>query len=61
LFGENKYKLKAPSFAFCDRTGMENIYWRVFGTSTITNNEMPLWIVRGYIAQKNKLKSNGQR
>jgi hypothetical protein len=26
LIGGNKYKLKAPSLALCDRIGMEDIY-----------------------------------
>ncbi len=58
LFGGNKYKLKATSLALCDRTRMEDIYWRVFGTSIVTNNEVPLWIVRGYIAQMKNIEIN---
>jgi hypothetical protein len=33
-----------------DKTAMEDIYWKVFGTNTITNNEIPTWIVCGFIA-----------
>jgi hypothetical protein len=38
LFRGNTYKLKAIGLALCDRIGMEDIYWRVFGTSIVTNN-----------------------
>jgi hypothetical protein len=34
-----------------DRSTLEDVYWRVFGISTVKNNEMPTWIVYGFIAQ----------
>jgi hypothetical protein len=40
---------------------MEEIYWKVFGTYTITNNEMPTWIVHGYTAKKKRLTINWAR
>jgi len=40
---------------------MEEIYWKVFGTYTVTNNEMPMWIVHGFIAQKKVILSIGQK
>ncbi len=58
LIGGNKYKLKAPSLALCDRIGMEDIYQRVFGTCTITDNKVPLWIVYGYIDQTKNIEIN---
>jgi hypothetical protein len=33
----------------------------VFGTSSFTNNEIPTWIVCGFIAQGDALTSIGQR
>jgi hypothetical protein len=36
---------------FEDRVAIEEIYWKVFGTSSATNNEIPTWIVHGFIAQ----------
>jgi hypothetical protein len=30
---------------------MEDIYWRVFRTNIVTNNEIPTWIVHGFIAR----------
>jgi hypothetical protein len=34
-----------------DRAAIEEIYWRMFGTSGVTNNEIHAWIVCGFIAQ----------
>ncbi len=34
-----------------NRAAIEEIYWKVFGTSNVTNNEIPTWIVHGFIAQ----------
>jgi len=36
---------------FEDRVVVEEIYWKMFGTSSATNNEIPTWIVHGFIAQ----------
>jgi hypothetical protein len=36
---------------FEDRAAIEEIYWKVFGTSNVINNEIPTWIVCGFIAQ----------
>ncbi len=44
--GSRKFKLKSK-----DRIAIEEIYWTMFGTSSVTNNEIPTWIVRGFIAQ----------
>jgi hypothetical protein len=46
-----KFKLKCLEFKSKDRATIEDIYWRVFGTSNVTNNEIPTWIVRRFIAQ----------
>jgi hypothetical protein len=48
--GSKKFKIKALDLKLEDKTMMEEIYWRVFGTNIVTNNDMPTWIVRGYIA-----------
>jgi hypothetical protein len=40
---------------------MEDIYWRVFGTSIVTNNEVPLWIVCGYITQTKNIENNWEK
>jgi hypothetical protein len=43
--------MKSPSLKLTNKVALEEIYWKIFGTSTITNNEMPALIVCGYIAQ----------
>jgi hypothetical protein len=37
---------------------MEDIYWTVFGDKHRINNEVPLWIVHGYIAQTKSIAIN---
>jgi hypothetical protein len=59
--GSRKFKLKCSELKFEDRVAIEEIYWRVFGTSSFTNNEIPTWIVCGFIAQGDALTSIGQR
>ncbi len=50
MFGGFKnFEINSPILKVEDRVAMEEIYWRVFGTNTITNNEIPTWIVRGFI------------
>ncbi len=52
LFGGfNKFKTKSPYLKLQNEVIVEDIYWRVFGTRTIVNNEIPAWIIRGFIAQ----------
>ncbi len=48
--GSKKFNLKALDLKLEDRIMMEVIYYKLFGTSIITNNDMPKWIVHGYIA-----------
>jgi hypothetical protein len=48
--GSKKFKIKALDLKLENRTMMEEIYWRVFGINIVTNNDMPTWIVHGYIA-----------
>ncbi len=47
--GSKKFKINSPILKVEDRATMEDIYWRVFGTSIVTNNEILAWIVRGFI------------
>lgn len=55
LFGGKNLKFKSLALKLIDKITMEEIYWKVFGTYTITNNEILAWIVRGFIAQKKGL------
>jgi hypothetical protein len=37
--------MKSLGLKLENKAGMEEIYWRVFGTTFVTNYEMPTWIV----------------
>jgi hypothetical protein len=42
LFGGfNKFKTKSPYLKLQNEVIVEDIYWRVFGTRTIVDNEIP--------------------
>jgi hypothetical protein len=48
--------LKKINIQFCGlklkaKVAMEDIYWRSFGTTIITNYKIPPWNVHGFIAQ----------
>ncbi len=49
--GSRKFKLKCLELKFEYRATIKEIYWRAFGTSSLTNNEIPTWIVHGFIVQ----------
>jgi len=49
--GSRKFKLKCSKLKFEGRIAIKEIYWREFGISNVTNNEIPTWIVHGFIAQ----------
>ncbi len=51
LFGGSK-KVKSNSFVLKveDKAAMVGIYWRVFGTNIIINNEVLAWIMPSFIA-----------
>lgn len=54
LFGGKKFKVKSLTMKLIDKITMEEMYWRVFGTYIVTNNEMPTWIVHGFIVAKKR-------
>jgi hypothetical protein len=39
--GARKFKVKSLALKLEDRLILEDIYWRVFGTSIVRNNEVP--------------------
>jgi len=43
--GSKKIKINSPILKVEDRAAMEDIYWKVFGTS----NEIHAWIMHGFI------------
>lgn len=47
--GSKKFKFNSLILKVEDNTTMEDIYWRVFGTNIVTKNEIPTWIVHGFI------------
>jgi hypothetical protein len=49
--GSRKFELKCLKLKFKDRAAIKEIYWRVFGTSSVTNNEIFESIMHGFIAQ----------
>jgi hypothetical protein len=48
--GVKKFKIKSPTLKLADKVALKDIYWRVLGTSTVTNNEMLTWIMHRFIA-----------
>ncbi len=49
--GSNKFKTKSLYLKLQNKVIAEDIYWRVFGTRKVANNEIPTWIIHGFIAQ----------
>ncbi len=53
LFGNvNKFKTTNPTFF------LERLYWRVYGIGHLTNNEIMVWLVIGWIVECNGHKIN---
>jgi len=50
--------MKSLGLKLEDNVSMEEIYWRVFGTTYVTNYEMNAWIVRGFIAKSKGIDIN---
>jgi len=40
------------------RKDLLKLYWKVYGTNQVTNNEFMIWFVKGYITQKKGEKVN---
>ena len=53
VFGKDgKMKTTSPHLDPSSRRAMLRIYWQIFGTADVTNNEFGTWLVKGYIAQE---------
>jgi hypothetical protein len=51
FFGNVKtFKTTNPLLPSNARKEMETLYWKINGTSHITNNELMVWFVKGWIA-----------
>lgn len=54
LFGNvNKFKTTNPIVPLEKKKELERLYWRVYGTCHITNNEIMVRLVRGWIVECN--------
>ena len=49
---EDKMKTTTPHLDSNTRNAMLKIYWQIFGSADVTNNEFGTWLVKGYIAQE---------
>jgi hypothetical protein len=49
---EGKMKTTSPHLDPNSRKAMLRIYWQIFGSADITNNEFGTWLVKGYITQE---------
>jgi len=59
LFGNvNKFKTTNPILPLEKKKKLERLYWRVYGIGHITNNEIMVWLVRGWIVECNGHKIN---
>jgi hypothetical protein len=56
--GSRKIKMKSHGLKLEDKVGMEEIYYRVFGTTSIANYEMLAWIMRGFIVESKGIDIN---
>jgi hypothetical protein len=45
-------KVTCPCFHANTKQEFFRLYWQVFGTPHVTNNEFNVWFVRGYIAHE---------
>jgi hypothetical protein len=49
VFGkEGKMKTTSPHLDSNSRRAMLRIYWQIFGSADVTNNEFRIWLVKGY-------------
>jgi hypothetical protein len=53
VFGkEGKMKTTSPHLDPNSKCALLRIYWQIFGSTDVTNNEFGTWLVKGYIAQE---------
>ena len=58
LFGQRGCRLTSPHLPQSNKLSLLNLYWRIFGTEEVTNNEVQGWILKGYIAEKKNFEIN---
>ncbi len=54
----DKFKITNPILPLEKKTKLERLYWRVYGTCHITNNDIMAWLVKGWITKCNGHKIN---
>ncbi len=52
------YKLTNPCFHADIKHELKKLRWQIYGSTTPTNNDFMLWLVRGYIAQVKGVEIN---
>jgi hypothetical protein len=50
--------MKSLSLKLGNKVGMEETYWKVFGTTSMKNYEMFAWIVQGFIVESKGIDIN---
>ncbi len=51
IFGNvHKFKTTNPLLSMETKTKLERLYWRIYETTHITNNELMAWLVRRWVA-----------
>jgi hypothetical protein len=54
IFGNvKKFKTTNPLLFLDARKEIETLYWKIYGTKHITNNELMVWFVKGWIIKRN--------
>jgi hypothetical protein len=59
VFGPKcSYKFTNPFIHVDTKCELKTLHWQIYGSTTPTNNDFMLWLVRGYIAQEKGVKIN---
>ncbi len=59
FFGNvNKFKATNPLLTLERKQKLEKLYWKIYGTTHITNNKIMAWLVKGWIMKHNVQKNN---
>jgi hypothetical protein len=54
IFGNvNTFKTTNPFLSPDARKEIETLYWKIYGTGHITNNELMVWFVKGWLVEWN--------
>jgi hypothetical protein len=60
VFGNVKvFKTTNPLLPLVAKKAIETLYWKINGIAHITNNELMLWFVKGFIVEQKGIPSIG--